>query len=103
MTEVTVIFGPGKRHEFSIPEATLAGASADEAHRWLDDQWTALGCAPVRPTGKVLVLDKILAVARTAGEARFAERGPWADSYARAVSRVLERSVTVDVAASEVG
>jgi hypothetical protein len=103
MTEVTVIFDGGKRHTFSIPEHALAAATADEAHRWLDEQWTALGCAPVRPTGKVLVLDKILGVARNAGEERFAARGPWAESYARTVSRVLERSVTVDVAASEVG
>jgi hypothetical protein len=54
--------------------------------------------------GKVLVLDKILCVAKYGGEKRFAEGGDWAKRYAEVVATVLERPVVrVDVADRVVG
>jgi len=52
----------------------------------------------------VLTLDKILEVAREAGEKRFGAGGAWAERYARAVVAALNReTVRVDVAENTVG
>lgn len=102
--EVIVAFGGDKTYHFRVATTDIARTGGDEAHRWLDEQWMALGCAPVRTTGKVLALDKILGIAREAGDARFAENGPWAQTFARSVARVLDRSVVrVDVDGNVVG
>jgi hypothetical protein len=102
--EVIVVFDPDESYHFRVATTDLAGTAEDAAHRWLDEQWMALDCAPVRPTGKVLALDKILGIARQGGKPRFAENGPWAQAYARNVARVLDRSVVrVDVGGNVVG
>jgi hypothetical protein len=79
-------------------------ASRDEASRWLDGQWDELGCETSNPMGKVLLLDKIIRVARDAGERRFAEAGEWARRYADVLATLLERpAVRVDIADNVVG
>ena len=79
----------------------LAGAQEmplDVARWWLDDQFTQMGCEPLRPTGKLLTADKVLVVAQAAGAAKFSD-AKWANEYARAVSTALgKRRVAVDVA-----
>jgi hypothetical protein len=102
--EVIVAFGPTRRYQFYVHEGDLAGATDDQARRWLDDQWDALECEPASPTGKILLLDKMLCVARGGGEDRFADKGAWAQQFVRSVARLLERPVVlVDVAESRVG
>jgi hypothetical protein len=54
--------------------------------------------------GREGALDKVLEVARAAGEKRFAEGGAWAERYARAVVAALNReTVRVDVAQNTAG
>ena len=36
----------------------------DVARWWLDDQFTQMGCEPLRPTGKLLTADKVVVVAQ---------------------------------------
>jgi hypothetical protein len=80
------------------------GISRDEAGQWLNAQWEELECETTNPMGKVLVLDKILGIAKYAGEKRFAEAGEWARHYANAVAAVLQRpAVRVDVADHAIG
>lgn len=75
----------------------------DEARAWLDAEFNRLGCEPIRPTGKVLSADKVLAVAQAAGEAGFQD-ATWADAYLRAVTGALGRTlVRVDVPNLTVG
>ena len=38
----------------------------DVARWWLDDQFTQMGCEPLRPTGKLLTADKVVVVFATA-------------------------------------
>ena len=74
----------------------------EEARRWLDDQFTALDCEPLRPSGKVLLADKVLVVAREAGLRRL-EDEQWFHAYARATHAVLSRPIIkVDVPAMTV-
>ena len=63
-SQVIVKLDNGK--EFKLDMTHLAPMSMDEGRRWLDDQFIALDCEPLRPSGKVLLADKVLVVARAA-------------------------------------
>ena len=94
--EVIVNFGPGQ--EIGIALDGLEPLSFEAARAWLDQQFLEHGCEPVRGSGKVLVHDKILAVATAMGEVGFQD-SQWARLYARATSGALGRDqVYVDVA-----
>lgn len=97
---VTVVFDRHREYEL-IAHTTLA---REEAHRWLEEQWTALECEPSHPMGKVLTLDRILGIAKYAGERRFANPDAWTQRFAEAVAGALERpAVRIDVAENVVG
>ena len=99
---VIVQFTPQSAQEIDL-HAHEAPLPADAARRWLDEQFLAHDCEPLRPTGKVLTADKVLALASAAGEARFARDADWAHAFARATLGALGRSVVkVDVAAGAV-
>jgi hypothetical protein len=73
--------------------------ASDEARRWLDEQFVANDCEPLRASGKVLTGDKVMALASTVGELRFTQDPAWAHTFARAVIGALGRPlVKVDVA-----
>jgi hypothetical protein len=95
--EVTVNYGRAG----SVTALLHPGASAwapDVARRWLDDQFIALECEPLRASGKVLSADKVLAVAGALGLARLTEDERLRDDFAHAVTAALGRPlVTVDV------
>lgn len=70
----------------------------DVARWWLDDQFTQMGCEPLRPTGKLLTADKVVVVAEAAGLAKFLEP-KWSQEFARAASAALGKPVVhIDVA-----
>lgn len=95
---VTVIFGKDKEYEFKMSDADLSGRSAEEARRWFDKEFTDLECEPSNPVGKVLIIDKILSVARYGGEARFVDRKDWALDFVRYAALALGRdTIRVDV------
>lgn len=101
---VTVSFARNRDYEFRIPSGEKNPRTADDAQVWLGQQFEEFGCTPRSMVGKVLILDKVLEVARAAGEKRFAEGGDWAERYARAVIAALGReAVRVDVAENTVG
>jgi len=96
--EVFVRFGP--RSEFEIPVHATPAMPADEARRWLDEQFIANDCEPLRPSGKVLTADKVLALADGVGPERFETDADFRDSFARAVVAALGQAVVrVDVQA----
>ncbi len=69
----------------------------EAARRWLDEQFTQMGCEPLRPTGKLLTADKVVVVAEAAGPLRFAD-AQWAREFARAASAALGKPmVNIDV------
>ena len=103
-SQVTVTWGEPATYRFDLEE--VQPMPHDQARHWLDEQFTALQCEPIRLTGKVLTADKVLCVAQAAGEARFrdAEHQGWAQAYARAASAALAKPVvTVDLPAQTVG
>ena len=97
---VSVVFERNSEYEV----IAHAMSSREEANHWLNGQWEALECEPSNPMGKVLMLDKILSIARYGGERHFAAADDWSRQYANAVATVLERPVVrVDVANRVVG
>lgn len=71
----------------------------EAARRWLDEQFTQMGCEPLRPTGKLLTADKVVVVAEAAGPTKFAD-AQWAQQFARAATAALGRPmVNIDVTA----
>ncbi len=101
---VIVSFARNREHEFRIPAGDKNRPKSEDAQQWLTQHFAEFGCTPRSLVGKVLILDKVLEVAREAGEKRFAGGGAWAERYARAVLAALNReTVRVDVAENTVG
>jgi hypothetical protein len=101
---VIIAFARGREYELRLTAGDKPLPTAQESELWLSQQFEELGCSPRSLVGKVLVLDKVLEVAREAGEKRFAGDIAWAERYARAVLATLKReSVRVDVAENTVG
>jgi hypothetical protein len=75
----------------------------EQARQWLDAEFQRLEATISRPTGKVLLVDKVLAIAEAAGSRGFADAA-WAEAYARAAAGALRRPlIRVDVPNTSVG
>lgn len=95
---VKVSFAKGRDYEYQFSDADLAGLAAEQARRWIDQEYTSLECESVSPTGKVLIIDKILSVAKYGGEQRFIDGKDWAKNFARNAALALGRdTITIDV------
>ena len=100
-SEVRITFKDGAPFRINLDDAEPMTPEA--ARAWLDEQFTEMGCEPLRPTGKLLNADKVLVVAQAAGPSRFAD-AKWALQFARAASAALGKPVVhVDVPALTVG
>mgnify|MGYP003617903094 FL=1 len=83
---------PGARSAWRFDLDRAAPMSSTEARSWLDAQFTQLGSAPLRPTGKLLLADKVLVVARDGGP-RLLNDPDWGLNFARAASAALGKPV----------
>lgn len=101
---VVVAFGKDREYTYRFGDAEFAGRNVEDARRWFDREFDDLGCEPTNRVGKVLVIDKILNVARCGGESRFSERKRWAEDFARNAALVLGRDmIRVDLASFSIG
>ena len=95
--EILVTWRAGQ--EFRLPADTGPAMAGDAARAWLDGQFTALDCEPLRALGKVLTADKVLRVAEAAGPERLADAA-WSADFARAVRAAIGKpSIRIDVPA----
>lgn len=102
--EFTVNFGNGRILELTGPFDTHDPQAPLAAHHWLSDTYEALGCEPVRPSGKVLLLDRVLAIAKAKGYDGLREDTAFAEAFVRnAAQAVGQPRVVVDVAGLTVG
>ena len=92
-SEVVVSFSPTQ--QFTIPVNPGDAMDSQAARRWLDEQFVANECSPLRASGKVLTADKVLALAQTVGPARFADDPAFAHGYAHAAAAALGRPTVV--------
>ncbi|ALT78331.1 MAG: hypothetical protein K2W93_18660 [Burkholderiaceae bacterium] len=95
-SSVKVVFGPGQ--EFDLQVDSNEVLSFDAARAWLDEQFVKFECVPMRGSGKVLIADKIVAVAAAMGPVAFNDAALALD-YARAACGALSKALLrVDVA-----
>lgn len=73
--------------------------AALDARQWLDQQFVALDCEPLRASGKVLTADKVLSIAAHATNTQWSD-ALWTQQFANATAAALARPVIkVDVPA----
>ena len=78
------------RHEYRFHVDDGQAMPHDLARIWLDGQFVELGCEPLRATGKVLLADKLIAIAQAAGRPLL-DDPQWSAGFARAASAALAR------------
>jgi hypothetical protein len=101
---VLVKLGEGKDYEIKLHDRDLAGTSPQSARRWFEQQFADMGCTPTNPTGKTLLVDLIVGVARAMGEKPFAHGEGLALEFAKNALAVLQRrTIAVDVESLNVG
>lgn len=101
---VIVSFGKDGQYDYKFSVKDIAGVSGEVARQWFDREFEALGCEVISPTGKILLVDRILSVAKYAGMQRFHDQQIWADQFARYTLALLGRDlVRVDVGAYAIG
>ena len=85
------------------PPEGQASDAVDAARRWLDERFTAYECEPLRPLGKVLTNDKLIALAQAIGARGFEADETLRHDFARAATTLLgSGSVHIDVDARKV-
>lgn len=89
-SEVSVTFRNGPPVRLDLNE--VQPMPQESARKWLDEQFTRMECEPLRPTGKLLMADKVVVVAQAAGPSGFAD-ARWAQDFARAASAALAKPV----------
>ncbi|MDR0203425.1 MAG: hypothetical protein LBJ40_14850 [Delftia acidovorans] len=101
-SEVIVILDDD--HEYRVDTQALTPVSSDEGRRWLDQQFVSLDCEPLRATGKVLLADKLVVVAREArNRPELFDSEDWRNTYAVAAQAVLSKPlIRVDVPAMSI-
>ncbi|MDR3065698.1 MULTISPECIES: hypothetical protein [Comamonas] len=101
-SEVIVVLD-GDR-EYRVDTQSLSPVSSDEGRRWLDQQFVSLECEPLRATGKVLLADKLVVVAREArNRPELFDNQDWRNNYALSAQAVLAKPlIRVDVPAMSI-
>lgn len=100
---VTVIFNTRQSVELAV-DVESGGAASAAARDWFETTWLRLGCEPLRASGKVLLLDKILGVADALGYAELSRNSEAALEFSTQAAMALEKSrVTVDLPGLTVG
>ncbi len=98
-SEVVVTLAGGREVRVDLEE--VQPMPHDQARAWLDTQFTQLECEPLRATGKVLLADKLIAIAQ-AGGSLFDDLS-WRTDFARAASSALAKpAVRLDLDAMTV-
>lgn len=90
---VIVSFGKDKHFEFKLTPEDVSGVTADQARKWFDREFQELECDVPTPMGKVLLVDRIVSVARYSGERRFREHPDWGEQFARNAAVMTGREV----------
>lgn len=102
--QVTIIFNLHQTLEFSLHDLDLSEAAIESAQQWLYNKWEELECEPFRPSGKVLLLDRILGIAQEVGYHQLKDRDDIAENFAKQIATALESTnVVIDIPALTVG
>lgn len=102
-SDVTIIFD-GRRSVDLQTDVTPSPEASHTARQWFDQAWEDLGCEPLRPSGKVLLLDKLMGVADALGFEVLRGTDGRAAEFARQAALALNKPrITVDLPGLVVG
>ena len=102
-SDITVVFD-SRRSVNLQTDVTTSTEAASAARDWFDHTWEDLGCEPLRPSGKVLLLDKIMGVADALGYEVLSGHDQRAPDFARHLALALGKPrITVDLPGLSVG
>ncbi|MGB6243058.1 MAG: hypothetical protein WBF69_11340 [Castellaniella sp.] len=94
---VIVVFDAHQSLEFDV-DTPVDAELARAARAWFEQRWEALECEPLRVSGKVLLLDKILGVADALGYRALSSQAGLAREFAAYAVQALEKPrITVDL------
>lgn len=94
---VIIVFDAHRSLELAV-ETPVDPALSQAARAWFEESWESLGCEPLRVSGKVLLLDKILGVADSLGYGKLSSKADLAEEFASHTVQALEKPrVTVDL------
>ena len=100
---VTFVFSPRESLELTV-DLDVDPAAAESAREWFYMIWTRLGCEPMRTSGKVLLLDKILGVAGALGYEELSGNAGKAHELAIKTALALDKPrIKVDIPGLNVG
>ena len=98
--DVTIIFSPNQSLDLSLHDLDLSDEAVESAELWLYAKWDELVCEQFRPSGKVLLLDRILGIAQEVGYHQLNEHSDIAENFAKNIAIALSsRKVVVDIPA----
>jgi hypothetical protein len=101
--DVSINFGRGRTIELQV-QVDQSPQSASRAREWLDATYEKMGCEPIRPSGKVLLIDKILAIAIAAGYEGLSSDRKLLESLASQSAAALDRArIAIDTDSLTVG
>jgi hypothetical protein len=102
-SDITVIFGADRTVDLTADVEPSSQGAAD-ARDWFDAAWATLGCEPLRPSGKVLLLDKILGVADALGFDTLSTDAKESREFAQHTALALNKpNITVNIPGLTVG
>jgi len=102
-SDVTVIFDTRHKVDLAV-DVTPSPQAASDARDWFEAAWDTLGCEPLRPSGKVLLLDKIMGVAGALGYDVLSSDAKESQEFAQHAALALDKSrITVDLPGLTVG
>ena len=101
---LTVTFDLDKEYTFTIREAQFANMTPEQAWKWIDEEYGDLEPQMPNPLGKVLFVDKVLAIAKAYGHRPFASNTAWAKQFVRCAGKASGRPhMKIDVTNNVVG
>jgi hypothetical protein len=94
---LSIVFADGEQMDYELSDAEIGNLDARAAHAWLDEEYEAAGCVPSNPVGKLLIVDKIVSLAKSQSRRSFDPPSAWVKDFLRATAAALERPViTID-------
>lgn len=97
---VTVYFSPAAVFCFPIADALVESIEKAIATDWFNTEFESLGCSSRNPTGKIIMRNVVVDVAKTAGAARFIDDKNWAQSFSQHCAVLFRhKNVHIDVPA----
>lgn len=94
-SQVSIIFNSSDRKDYEFFIHNNSDEAQEAARTWFADKWVELECEPIRQSGKVLLLDRILSVVDGLGHYWFEDHPEEAQALAEKAVLALDSPVVV--------